>query len=235
MRLASFAAPALMLLLADAAPRCGAPPPPRLEKAPAVVKQPSPKPAPAAEAPAAAPDAPAAIAPSAEAPVDAGVEATLVPPTASELAALNDYAAFSRDGLLFVYTQMSVGAGLFVANVMSSTTNTIEKTVLLEDDAVRRTLIEELDAEGFPRPGHPQKIPPEVKATVNNGQVSVSFGPAPAAKPWKPFASTPGIVATRTEVVAVSPSGDRVAVRSSARDQGEFGAPIEYRVVNLFE
>lgn len=222
MRLASFAAPALMLLLADATPRCGAPPPPKMEQeAPAAV-------APSAPAPVATP-APAADAGTMPAP--SGPSA----PTASELAALDDYAAFSADGLLFVYTQMSVGAGLFVANVMSSTTNTVEKTVLLEDDAVRRSLIEELDAEGFPRPGHPQKVPAEVKATLKDGQVHVTFGPTPAVKPWKPFASTPEIVATRVEVVSVSPNGDRVAVRSSAPDRGEFGSPIEYRVVKLFE
>lgn len=222
MRLASIAAPALMLLLADATPRCGSPKPPRIEQAPEEVAAP------------AAPEAPAAQAPAVETETETAPEA-LAAPTAAELSGLDDYAAFSRDGLLFVYTQMSVGAGLHVAHLMSSTTDTIEKTVLLEDDAVRRTLIEELDAEGFPRPGHVAKVPAEVKASLKDGRVTVSFGPAPAAQPWKPFASHPEIVANRVEVVAVSPAGDRVAVRSIAPDQGEFGAPVEYRIVKLFE
>lgn len=194
-----------------------------------------------AQAPAPArPAAPIAEKTPAENPPDAAAPQAVGPatrnaPGAAELAALDDYAAFSQDGLLFAYTQMSVGAGLFVANVMASTTNTIEKTVLLEDDATRRAFVAELDAEGFPRPGHVPKVPSEVTASLRDGKAQVSFGPAPAAKPWTPFASTPGIVAARVEVVAVSPAGDRAAVRSSAPDQGEFGPPVEYRIVTLFE
>lgn len=214
-------ASALLLVLANAAPRCGdrptPPEQPRIE---------SPVPAAPAETPSPDPAPPSDPAP---------VEADRPRPTVEQLQALDTYVGFSADGLLFAYAQMSAGAGLPVVSLLSSTTNTVEKVVPLAGATARKSLIAELDAEGFPRPGEPVKLPPEVTATLRDGQVHVMFGQVPAVSPWTPFASTPGVTPTGASVVAVSPDGQRAAVKVTAKGGGEFGPEAEFTVVKLFE
>lgn len=222
MQLTALAAPALLLVLANAAPRCS--------------DRPRPPDEPKIEAPAPAPAPETNKEPTSEPePTPAPAEEDRQRPSVEQLAALDTYVGFSADGLLFAYSQMSAGAGLPVVSLQSSTTNTIEKVVPLAGMTARKALIGELDAEGFPRPGVPVKLPAEVTATLRDGLVHVMFGQVPATKPWKPFASLPGVEATGARVVAVSPDGQRVAVKVTAKGGGEFGPEAEFVVVKLFE
>ena len=56
------------------------------------------------------------------------------------------------------------------------------------------------------------------------------FGPAPATRPWQP-----DVKPSKAEVVAVSEDGSRAAVKVTGTGGGEFGAPVEWRVVELFK
>lgn len=183
----------------------------------------------AAPSPLATPGAPAAS------PTPA---ATPTPPSVHELAALGDYAGFSADGLLYAYTVLSSGAGLQVVTFVSTTTDTVEKTVPLENDAVRRQVIAEMDEEGFPRPGRQPEVPKQIGARIlENDQVIVTFGGAPAGSPFKPFKKSPGLRPHTAEVTAVSLDGKLAAVRviGSGTSGTEFGQPVEHHVVRLFE
>lgn len=149
--------------------------------------------------------------------------------------ALDHYVGFSSDGLAFASSEYSSGAGLPILTVISSTTGTVEKTVPLDSMDTRRRLVAELAEDGFPPPGTREPIPSEITAQIDAGQVVVRFGPVPAARPIKPFAGMQGITPTKVDVVAVSKDGKRVALRISGQGGGEFGPPVEHRVVELFK
>lgn len=164
--------------------------------------------------------------------------ASPTPPSIHELAALGDYTGFSADGLLYAYTILSSGAGLQVVTFVSTTTNTVEKTVPLENDDVRRQVIAEMDEEGFPRPGAQPAVPKEIGAKIlDDDQIIVTFGGAPAGSPFKPFTKSPGLRPHTALVTAVSRDGKLAAVRviGSGTSGTEFGQPVEHHVVKLFE
>jgi hypothetical protein len=182
-------------------------------------------------------------------PVDAGAiatsdagaaEAAVVKPewepplTAEEAKALDSYAGFSRDGLVLAVAQFSAGAGLPIMLFISTTTNTVEKSVAIESGAVREKLAKELSEEGFPRPGVPPKIPPMVVAQLVDEGVVVTFSGIPASRPFKPFDGK--MKAGKVSIVALSKDGQRVAVRvTSKAAPTEFGVASEVRAVELFK
>jgi len=184
-------------------------------------------------------------------PTDAGVAAPLrvaLPPpepevwtgplSAADLRALDDYRAFSADGLLFASVDFSTGAGVHVLSFRATTTGTVEKTVALASERVRREELEELREEGFPRPGRVPRVPSNLAAVARDGTVFVTFSGMPAARPWRPFPAVGGAAGAPLEsvaVVAVSRDGKHAAVRAVSGPHTEFGRMVDYHVAALFE
>lgn len=164
---------------------------------------------------------------------DAGAATAVTPPTTRLHHSLLRYEGFSPDGLVFVYAEL--GAAGPQLHWLSSTTNTIEKTMPLLTPEQRDAALAALQDDGMPQVGTIAMVPPQVSAELREGQVQVLFGPMPGGKPFKPFAEQRGLTPQETQVVAVTKDGKRAAVRTTGRG-GDAGALFtEYRVVSLFE
>ncbi len=207
---------AVALLLAACAKPAATPPP-----------VPSPAPAPAPPQP-----APAAVAQPLAPPPSSDVTKP-APLTPAEDRALDTYAAFSDDDLAFAVAELSPGAGLTVVTFYAVPTNTIEKRMILDSPEGRARVAEQLAADGFPRPGAPQRLPPGLAVTVADGRAQVTVAGQPAAQPFNPFK---GAKVARAAVVAASADGKVAAVRTTATNgAGEFGPMTDVRFIKLFE
>lgn len=211
------------LVVITGCPSEKAPPPPPEPAKPAPTKPAEPPPAP-----------PAAIA-DAGAPTEAATKPEWEPPlTDAESKALDTYAGFSGDGLVFAATQFSAGAGLPIMLFLSTTTNTVEKNVPIENGDTRVALAKELSEEGFPKPGTPPKIPPMVATKILPEGVVVTFSGMPATRPFKPFEGRS--VPAGATVLALSKDGKHAAVRVVSKSAPtEFGPATELHTVTLFE
>lgn len=155
------------------------------------------------------------------------------PLSADEDKALDHYAAFSDDGYAFAIAEVSVGAGLTVVTFYAVPGNSVEKRLVLDAPPARTKAAEELSADGFPKPGTPQKVPPGLLVKVDGDNVQLTVAGHPAVKPFMPF--PPGKLA-KADLLAVSSDGKTAAVRVIANNSaGEFGPMNEIRFLKLFE
>jgi hypothetical protein len=148
-------------------------------------------------------------------------------------AAFKGYAGFSSDGLLFVFSEF-VPEGIRL-QWLSATTNTVEKTSLLDTPEQRQAALSDLKEEGFPPPGMPSKIPPPLSVAVQQGSIVVLFGKIPASRPFKPFLNHPAATPEGARILAVSSDGKEVGIMVYGRIGKAGKAPPEFRVITLFE
>jgi len=150
----------------------------------------------------------------------------------AELKRLDTYAAFSIDGLAVAFAAPSAGAGVPVLSFVSSTTQTVERSVAIADAASRKAVAKELAAAGFPRPSEVKPVPEIIGTKVEDGKVQVTFSGMPAATPFG--ASDAGATITGAKAIAVSPDGKKLALELTLSGTGEFAGRV-VRVVSLFE
>ena len=150
---------------------------------------------------------------------------------AAELRKLDGYAAFSVDGLAFAFAAPSEGAGVPVLSFVSSTTQTVERSVALSGKESKLGVARELVAGGFPRPSELKPVPPVLGAKVEDGKVQLSFSGMPASTP---VAAEQGAKVKSASILAVSADGKKVALKLTLRGTGEFAGTV-VRIVPLFE
>ncbi len=183
--------------------------------------------------------APAAPAPALAAPSSAPAAAAKVAPKADDSASWGDpstienYQAFSADGLAYAAVDFSSGAGLYVLTIHAVPTNTVEKRSVIDSPQTRQRLIGELLEDGFPAPAHLPRLPPTLHARVTDGKVTLLMNERPVAAPFNPL---DGDKPARAAVLAITPDGKTVAVRVEAKNgAGEFGPLRATAFVKLFE
>ncbi len=154
-------------------------------------------------------------------------------PPAPPPATIDDYMGFSGDGLVFAYALFSSDAGVLTLRFQSATTNTIEKSLPLDNDVHRHQAEAALAEDGFPH--EHAAPPPALGATVSNGRVRLTFSGAPASKEWQPFSGVPGVKIDKAEVVAASADGKYAAVRVIGAPPAGKAGLTEFHVFTLFE
>lgn len=152
--------------------------------------------------------------------VDAGTAA----PTAPSAQQLDNYVGFSSDGLAFAYGQ--VREGLHALQIASSTTNTVERMILLDNDAHRAEALKTLKDDGFPGADETPSIPKELAVTVDGPTVRLTFSGLPVG------AVKASPTTTKAEVAAVSADGKRAAVRITSEAAGQ--PVVEFHVFPVF-
>lgn len=155
------------------------------------------------------------------------------PLSPAQAQALDRYAAFSQDGLVYAFVEEQ--DGIRTLHYVAVPTETVEKIAPLLTLDVRNHVAAELAAEGFPAPGEPAStpggaIPGGMEAVVRGEEVHVVFAGMPAGRPFRAFEDRHGVSPTSASLVAVSPDGDVAAVRVGSK-AGE----VEHRLVRLFE
>jgi hypothetical protein len=147
---------------------------------------------------------------------------------------LNSYRGFSRDGRWYAYGETSGdGMGGMLSFKSVNPADTAPEPLPLETDAERKAALTELQHLGFPRPGQTSVVPPDLASSLNNGRVSVTMRGMPLVKPFAPFAGEPDVRPLRTSIVAASPDGQYVAVRTQGEDPGGTPVPPEHDLVNI--
>lgn len=155
------------------------------------------------------------------------------PLSPAQMRALDRYAAFSQDGLVYAFVEEQ--DGFRTLHYLAVPTETVEKVTPLLTPDVRNHVAAELAAEGFPAPGEPASmpgsaIPGGMQAQLRGSDVHVMFAGMPAGRPFRAFEERPGTAPVSATLVALSPDGGVAAVRVEAKN----GAS-EHRLVRLFE
>jgi hypothetical protein len=146
-------------------------------------------------------------------------------------ASLDNYAAFSNDGLLFAWA-LSGSPGGSVLHFIAVTTGTEEKTVPLDTPAHRQEASSALTEAGLPPPGTPSDKARPLGAEVKDGRVVLTFGGVPASKTYEPFGGAAKV--DKVAVIATTKDGKHAAVRIEGTPVKGQGSVVEYHVFPLF-